>query len=84
MNIILGIIGYFLIGYISGIIICKIKGKEWCRNDDVFDGEWLLENNAQGVLLMTTFFWGIFVAGTILFSPLVILCRIIEYTSKKL
>lgn len=83
MNIILCIIGYFLIGLIIGIVTCKIKGKEWCRGHDVFDVEWS-DNNAQGVMLISTFFWGMFVAGAILFSPYLIMYYSITYIANKL
>lgn len=92
MNIILCIISYFVIGFIIGIVICKIKGKEWCRANDEFDGDLfakgefdveLFENNAEGIMICSTFFWGMFVAGTILFSPFLIIFYFIKYIAKK-
>lgn len=83
MHIILGIISYFLIGFIAGFVICKIKGKEWCRANSDFDREWF-DNNAQGAMLMLTFFWGVLVGGTILFSPFLIMYYSITYIAKKL
>lgn len=83
MNIILCVIGYFLIGFIAGFIICKIKGKEWCRANNEFDNE-LFENNVQGVMYISTFFWGMLIACTILFSPFLIIHYFIEYIAKKL
>lgn len=84
MNIIFGIISYFIIGFIIGIVICKIKGKEWCRNNNEFDNE-LFENNAQGIIHITTFFWGFITGCVILFSPFLIIHYIITYiVAKKL
>lgn len=83
MIIILGIISYFIIGFIIGIVICKIKGHEWCRNNDDFDRDWF-ENNAQGVIYISTFFWGMLVGCTILFSPFLIIYYFITYIAKKL
>lgn len=82
MNFILCIISYFLIGFIIGIMICKIKGKEWCK-DNGFDLSGI-DNNAQGVIYVLTFFWGFIVSGIILFSPFLIIHYIIIYTSNKL
>lgn len=81
--IILGIISYFIIGFITGIVICKIKGKEWCRANtacgfDEFSGDG--DNNAEFIMYFSTFAWVLF----ILFSPFLLLHRIIRYTSKKL
>lgn len=78
MIIILGIISYFIIGFIIGIVICKIKGKEWCRANK-FDTLWF-NNNVEGTLYISTFLWGFY----ILFSPYFIIESIIEYTTKKL
>lgn len=83
MNIILCIIGYFLIGFIIGIVICKIKGKEWCRANDEFDLSGI-DNNAQGVIYFSTFFWGMFVGCAILFSPFLIVNYFIIYIAEKL
>jgi len=83
MNIILCIIGYFLIGFIAGFIICKIKGKEWCRANSEFDRNWF-ENNAQGVMYISTFFWGMLIGCIILFSPFLIIYYSITYIAEKL
>lgn len=81
--IFLVILGYFLVGFITGIVICKIKGKEWCRANTVCgfgvdDFSW--NNNAEFIMFFSTFAWVLF----ILFSPFLILHRIITYTAKKL
>lgn len=82
MYIILCIISYFLIGFMAGIIICKIKGKEWCRantvaaEDDVFS--W--KNNAEFILFFSTIAWVLLILVGLLF----IFCHTIEYASKKL
>ena len=78
MNIILCIIGYFIIGFIAGIVICKIKGKEWCRTNT--DGLGFLENNAEFILFFSTCLWVFF----ILFSPFFIIYYFITYIAKKL
>lgn len=83
MNIILCIISYFVIGFIIGIVICKIKGKEWCRANDEFEIGWF-DNNAQGIMYNSTIFWGFVVGCAILFSPFLIIQFIITYTSEKL
>lgn len=80
--ILLVILGYFLIGFITGIVICKFKGKEWCRantvaaEDDVFS--W--KNNAECVLFFSTFAWVLL----IVVGPFFIFCHIVDYTAKKL
>lgn len=81
--ILLVILGYFLIGFIIGVTICKIKGKEWCSANSacgfgVDDFSW--KNNAEFIMYISTFFWVLFV----LFGPLVLLFRILDYTTKKL
>lgn len=79
--LILGIIGYLIIGFIIGIVICMLNGKEWCRantvaaEDDVFS--W--KNNAECILFFSTFAWVLF----IVFIPLFLLFCIITYTTKK-
>lgn len=78
MIIFLCIISYFVVGFIAGIAICKFKGKEWCRANG-FDTLWF-NNNAEGILYISTFFWVFF----ILFSPYLIIDYIIKYTTKKL
>lgn len=83
MNIILCIIGYFLIGFIIGIVICKIMGKEWCRAHDEFDREWF-DNNAQGAMINFTFFWGLIIGCILLFSPFLIIYYFITYIAEKL
>lgn len=82
MNIIWGIIGYLIIGCVIGIAICKLNGKEWCRANTLsgVDDEYSWKNNAECIMYMSTFTWGLF----ILFSPLILLVCIITYTSKKL
>lgn len=83
MNIILCIIGYIIVGIIIGIVICKFKGKEWCRANDEFDND-LFENNALGVMICSTFFWGMFVGSAVLFSPFLLIYYFITYIVKKL
>lgn len=83
MIIFFGINSYLIVGLIIGIVICKIKGKEWCISADAFDSDFF-ENNAQGVLLVSTFFWGFIVGCTILFSPFLIIYYFITYIAKKL
>lgn len=80
--IILGIVGYFLIGFITGIVICKINGKEWCRANTLsgVDDEYSWENNAEFIMFFSTFAWVLL----ILLGPFFIFCYIIDYTSKKL
>lgn len=83
MIFILCLISYCLIGFITGIVICKIKGKEWCRANDEFDGKWF-DNNAQGTIYCSTFFWGFFLGITILAIPFLVVHYIITYIAKKL
>lgn len=83
MIIFLCIIGYFLIGFITGLTICKIKGKEWCKADNVAGfgiDELSWDNNAECIMYISTFLWVLF----IMFSPFIIIHYIITYTSKKL
>ena len=76
MNIILCIIGYFLIGIITGIVICKIAGKEWCRANTIAG----FDSDAEFIMFFSTFMWAIL----ILFSPFIIMYYFIEYIAKKL
>ncbi len=81
--ILLIILGYFLIGFIIGVTICKIKGKDWCRASTACGygvDEFSWKNNAEFIMFFSTFAWVLF----IVFGPLVFLIRIVEYTSKKL
>lgn len=82
MNIILCIIGYFIIGFLIGICICMLNGKEWCRANTLsgVDDDYSWKNNAECIMYMSTFTWALF----ILFSPFIIIYFIISYTSKKL
>lgn len=82
MNIILGIIGYLITGFVIGIAICMLNGKEWCRANTLsgVDDEYSWKNNAECIMCISTFTWGLF----ILFSPLILLFFIITYTTKKL
>lgn len=80
--LILGIISYLIIGYVIGITICMLNGKEWCRANTLsgVDDDYSWKNNAECIMYISTFAWGLF----ILFSPLIFLIYIIGYTSKKL
>lgn len=81
MNIILCIIGYFVVGFLAGFIICKIMGKEWCRDSTVAEEDvFSWKNNAEFIMFFSTFAWVLF----ILFSPFFILYYFITYTVKKL
>ena len=87
MIVLLAIPVYFLIGFLFGIIICKIKGKEWCRSNEFvieYDLGGLIDNNAQCAIYISTLFWAIIVLCAVVFGPFFILHYIIEYTSKKL
>lgn len=82
MNIILGIIGYLILGFVIGIAICMLNGKEWCRANTLsgVDDEYSWKNNAECIMYISTFLWVLF----ILFSPFIIIHYIVRYTSKKL
>lgn len=82
MLIILCIISYFIIGFITGLTICMLNGKEWCRANTLsgVEDEYSWKNNAECIMYISTFAWGLF----ILFSPLILLFCIITYTTKKL